>query len=175
MPELKAPRPNYQAEVSLFFGDKEHLFRLSLREIGLLQNRCGGVGFGVIFDRIMTGGYFVEDVYETLRLGLEGGKMPAAEATKLVDAYIIPIMRDNDPASPYNTARAVLAAAMFGLDEIVSADEKEKPLEDKKKENSDAAVTTGGLTSPSSTDKGPASGGRPRKSRRAPSTPSTPP
>lgn len=168
MNEGKKPLPTYSAEVTLFFGDADHLFRLRIREIGLLQNRCSA-GFGEIISRVNGGGFHILDVYETIRLGLEGGGMAPVEAAKLATAYIDgqPLAREGDPSSPLAVARVVLSAALFGMDELVEPGEEL----DKKKDE----TTMGESASPSSTDKEPASTGPQRKSRRSRSTSLTPP
>jgi hypothetical protein len=100
------------AEIVYPFGDDEHTFRLGIKELEELQEKCDA-GPGFVLGRLMSPNleWRIEDVRHTLRLGLIGGGMPATDAIKLVKRYV-----DDRPAWAENakTALAVLAVAIFG-------------------------------------------------------------
>lgn len=117
---------NRKSEVELEFGDGPHLFALKIAQIEELQDKCGA-GIEEIYQRLWTGKSRLEDVFETLRLGLIGGGMPAIPARKLVEQYVLPLSSPGDPASPLTTARVVVSAIMVGLSELA---EDETPGKD---------------------------------------------
>lgn len=97
-------------EVTLEFGDGEHLFKLPLKMIAELQEKCGGVGIGTIYRRVLTGDYRGEDLVETVRCGLVGGGMPGPDARKLIDRYC-----DTWPLDVWHQhAMAILGACVQG-------------------------------------------------------------
>lgn len=59
-------------EVWLEFADGEYLFKLKLPQLAELQEKCSA-GIGTIYMRVTLGDYRVEDLVETIRLGLIGG------------------------------------------------------------------------------------------------------
>lgn len=117
---------NPKAEVILEWADGEYLFALKGKEIEELQQICGKVGFGAIFQRVSLGQWFWGDLYHTIRLGLIGGGMGAVEAKRLTDMYIsqekpsAPLIRG--PNSPETVAIAVLRAVMHGFEDISSGE-----------------------------------------------------
>lgn len=117
---------NLKAEVVLEWGDGEYAFALKGAQIEELEQVCGKVGFGVIFQRVMLGTWFWADIYQTVRLGLIGGGMGAVEAKRLTDTYIgrekpnVPLAAG--PNNPESVARAVLGAAMHGFEDIPSGE-----------------------------------------------------
>lgn len=115
-----------KAEIALEWADGEYLFALKGAQIEELQAQCGNVGFGAIHLRVLTGVWFWGDLYHTVRLGLMGGGMGAVEAKRLTDRYIgqetdsetrVPLGKG--PNSPLSVARAVMNAAMFGIEEAI--------------------------------------------------------
>jgi hypothetical protein len=71
------------APFSIVWPGGEHLFRLNLGEIRALQDSCGSSPFEVA-ERLFTRKPKINDVIETLRLGLIGGGMKQDEAGRLV-------------------------------------------------------------------------------------------
>lgn len=100
------------AEIVTPFGDDEHTFRLGIKELEELQDKCDA-GPGFVLGRLMSPRleWRIEDVRHSLRLGLIGGGMPATDAIKLVKRYV-----DDRPAWAENAkvAQCVLAMAIFG-------------------------------------------------------------
>lgn len=119
---------NPKAEIVLEWGGGEHLFSLKGAQIEELEQICGKVGFGAIYQRVSLGVWFWGDLYHTVRLGLIGGGMGAVEAKRLTDMYIgkeqkgVPLA--GGPDSPESIARAVLGAVMHGFEDIPSGGAK---------------------------------------------------
>lgn len=110
---------NTRAEIVLFFGDAEYLFSLKVAQIEELERVCNASIFDIV-QRVLSGHAFLCDIRGTIRLGLIGGGMPPVRAEQLQKLYVdaVPINRDNDPASPFRIAKAVLIALMIGIDEL---------------------------------------------------------
>ncbi len=106
-----------KGEVELEWADGEFLFALRGAQIEELQRVCGDVGFGVIYQRVMLGAWSFSDIKHTVRLGLIGGGMDPIEARRKVDAYVVPPLV-NGPNNPEKLARAILQAAMHGVDTL---------------------------------------------------------
>lgn len=98
------------ATIRLDFGDDEHAFRLRIGELRELQELCDA-GPPLVLTRLASHAYKVEDVRETLRLGLIGGGMVTTDAVRLVRRYC-----DELPAWGENAKLAymILGAALFG-------------------------------------------------------------
>lgn len=83
--------------VDLSWGDGEHSFRLPIKQLQELEEKCGAGTFEIygrlsptkdVFGNVAAApAWRVADLYHTIRLGLVGGGMPAHEAVKLVDRY----------------------------------------------------------------------------------------
>ena len=96
--------------VELNWPGGEHAFRLRLGELQALQEKCDA-GPEMVLQRIRLGVWQVNDLVETLRLGLIGAGMERDAARKLVvDAFErTPLMEFKTPAIE------VLAAALIGV------------------------------------------------------------
>lgn len=93
------------------FAGRERRFQLRLGEIGELE-RSSRAGIGEITERVIAGRFYAADIWDTLRLGLEGGGMDEPEATALLARF-----RDK-PLLPYvGLASDILAAAIAGVPE----------------------------------------------------------
>jgi hypothetical protein len=114
------------AEVILDWGGGKHAFCLRIKQIGDLQKACNA-GLGMIFNRLMTNMFYIEDITETIRFGLIGGGMPPVKAAEMISTFVDgqPIDRDSDPSSPLKIAKAVIASAYFGLTEEEDAPKKD--------------------------------------------------
>lgn len=94
--------------VRLFAG-RERRFQLRIGEIGELERICGA-GIGEITNRIILGNFFGRDIWETIRLGLEGGGTTEMEASALLARY------GSQPIIPYvGLASDILAASLAGV------------------------------------------------------------
>ncbi|WP_341989757.1 GTA-gp10 family protein [Azorhizobium sp. AG788] len=117
-------------DITLTWGDGEHLFRLGIGQLRELQEKASAVrvrmgaepiGPAFLAAEIGSGRWLVDDLRETLRLGLIGGGLKPLEALTLVQRYV-----DDRPLNEnVIPAYAVLSAALVGaLDEPVG---KEAP------------------------------------------------
>lgn len=93
------------------WADGEHKFRLPIGLLRELQDKCKA-GPPLIFQRLRLNVWEVDDIRETIRLGLIGGGMKPTEALVLVIRYIDEPLRlmDNVPV-----ALEVLGAALVGV------------------------------------------------------------
>lgn len=66
----------------LVWDGGEHNFRLGIGELRALQ-QATGVGPAFLMGRVISSQWFVDDLVETVRLGLIGGGMSEAEAKRL--------------------------------------------------------------------------------------------
>jgi hypothetical protein len=120
--------------LTLHYGDGEYLFDLKLPQLAELQEKCGA-GVFKVYSRVLRGRYllegetvaltgegeaFVEDLFETIRLGLIGGgrgivngkevPVSAMTAKLLVERYSHPApLRES-----WATAAAILGARIEG-------------------------------------------------------------
>lgn len=97
------------ASLTMDWGDGEHRFRLAIGQLRELQDKCGA-GPAEILRRITDGTWRIDDLRETLRLGLIGGGMQPVKALVLVQRYVDvrPLMESVPPA------QSVLLAALVG-------------------------------------------------------------
>ncbi|TDR94205.1 gene transfer agent family protein [Enterovirga rhinocerotis] len=92
------------------FGGKTRRFQLRLGEISELE-RLSRAGIGEIMLRLAGHRFYAADVWETIRLGLEGGGMHDALATALVERY------HTRPIADYlDLAGKILSAAVTGVE-----------------------------------------------------------
>lgn len=151
--------------VELEFADGAYLFKLGLPQIAELQTKCGTpsqkVGIGEIFARVLKGrysrvdggsiglpeegAYHVEDLLETIRLGLLGGNhglvngvpvtVDPLSARRLVEAYCYPA---RPLSESWTLAAAILSATIIGY----QAKTPEQRPEKKKRVRKKAGLTT---------------------------------
>jgi hypothetical protein len=100
------------------WADGRYAFHLGLDQIEELQRLCKA-GFGEISTRLFSGQYYIQDIYETIRLALIGGGMAPTIALDKMDAYVYrkPVNRAGDPSSPHVLAMAIFAAVINGIEE----------------------------------------------------------
>lgn len=123
--------------VTIAWADGEHRFRLPIGQLRELQEKCDA-GPAFILGRLQSGRWLIDDVRETLRLGLIGGGMSPGEALKLVQRYFDerPKMESIQPAM------AVLLSALVGTgDEPLGKAEAAKD-QDLSAENSPSPPST---------------------------------
>lgn len=114
------------AEVELRFADGTYLFKLGLKQIEELQDKCGNSGFAEITNRVIREEWTIQDIYHSIRLGLIGGGLPPVKALELVDRYVDgkPLFSDIDPSCPSRVALAVLGAAYYGVTKLSEGEDK---------------------------------------------------
>lgn len=95
--------------ISFEWADGEKTFRLALGQLRELQEKCDA-GPPHIYHRLESDTWLVDDVVETLRLGLIGGGADQAKARTLVQRYAGPgtFMENVRPAM------MIIAAALVG-------------------------------------------------------------
>lgn len=129
------------------FAGRRRKFQLRIGEIGELERLCGA-GLGEIMVRLSAHRFYLADIRETIRLGLEGGGESEPAATALV-------MRNVDPTpigEHLQLAADILSAAVTGVP-------VEAPGKDRAAGSDDAPET-----SPPSTPLEPGSASRPSTS-----------
>lgn len=95
--------------VSFKWADGRHTFRLAIDQMRELQEKVDA-GPAWLLDRIRVGNWRIDDLRETIRLGLIGGGKEPLAALGLVERYI-----DKRPfAENVSPAIVILSAALFG-------------------------------------------------------------
>ena len=118
------------------FAGQARRFCLPLGKMADLERLCGA-GIGGIMVRVGTHQFKASDIWETIRLGLEGGGMSEPEATALCMSY------HDQPLIQYvELAAKVLAAAVNGVLAEDADDDK------KKEKTSEHPVTSHPSTQP---------------------------
>lgn len=114
--------------VELDWGDGRHRFALQIGRIRELQDKTA-VGPYALYRRILSGDWRVEDLTETLRLGLIGGGLKPTDALSLTRRYVEerPLLESVEPAL------SVLAWAL--LPDAAAGDEDEDGKEGGGKKN----------------------------------------
>ncbi len=104
---------NRNGRIELDFADGTYGFRLAIGELEELQEKTG-VGPYVLLKRLLTQEWLIDDVRQTIRLGLIGGGVDPIPAKKLVERYV-------DQRSDWMTnamlAQAIVSAALVGAPE----------------------------------------------------------
>lgn len=94
---------------ALTWAGGEHDFELRLEHLRALQDKCDA-GPQWILMRLSSKQWFIDDVIQPIRLGLEGGGMEKEAARKLVAKFV----EDRPLTLSVLTAQAVLMMALFG-------------------------------------------------------------
>lgn len=95
--------PHGQAKTILWPGG-EHDFLLDIGALRAIEDRCKA-GVSVVYNRLLTNEWYVDDIIQPLRLGLIGGGMTDRQAKALIESSY-------DVANYY--ALAIPAAAVLG-------------------------------------------------------------
>ena len=119
-------------EVELVWADGEHKFNIAkVAQILELEEKCGA-GLPEILTRLSEGKWKLNDLRETVRLGLIGAGLDPLKALGLVQKYV-----DNRPLTEsVQVAMVVIMAALVG----VTGDQpgkKEKAERDKEPQSSE--------------------------------------
>ncbi|MBU0642405.1 MAG: gene transfer agent family protein [Alphaproteobacteria bacterium] len=89
----------------------EHEFALRLGELRALQDKCDA-GPEEVFNRLRLGTWRVDDILETIRLGLIGGGLEKAEARKVINTV------EGNPLVQFKlVAITILADALIGVED----------------------------------------------------------
>ena len=129
-------------EITQAFAGANYRFAFGIDQLRELQEKTGD-GPRPIYRRLCEGEWRVDDIRETLRLGLIGGGMSPSKATALIARHVDrrPLMENERPA------RDALASVLVPF--------REYPLGGKAR--AAEAKTTDASTSPPSTDPAPSS------------------
>jgi hypothetical protein len=142
--------------VPISWGDGEYLFNVARIGVALeLEEKCGA-GLSEIMQRLLTDRWKINDVRETLRLGLIGGGTKPEDAKKLLRRYF----EDTPIGEHVPVARVILMAAILG----VPGDPVGKP-----KTEGTETEDTSASSAPISSDLEPLSAGSPETSTTPPS------
>lgn len=95
--------------VTLPFVDGPKIFRLGWGELIKLQEACDA-GPYVIYRRLMMGAWKLEDISNTIRLGLIGGGMTPEQALNFVRDYV----EARPPLESIPLAQGILGIALQG-------------------------------------------------------------
>jgi len=95
--------------VTAFLGDGEYPLALPFLLAEELQRKTG-VGIGALFQRVRTLTFAINDLAETIRLGLIGGGMEPAAAFQLVETYV----KQRPLAETLPVALLILEVLWFG-------------------------------------------------------------
>lgn len=96
-------------DCTLFFGDGEYNFKLTIQGLSALQSKAQS-GIGQIYARVLAGAYYDHDLIETVRHGLIGGGMNPKGANDLIRDY-----GEQMPLDEWHRlASDILSAAMHG-------------------------------------------------------------
>ncbi|WP_454914983.1 gene transfer agent family protein [Xanthobacter sediminis] len=132
----------FDARVTIPWGDGDHVFRLALEHLLELQEKTDAGPVELLL-RIKGQGWRVQDLRETIRLGLIGGGKTPTEALVLVGRYV-----DRRPLlESVPVALEIITAALVTPDDAPG-----KPA---------AEMETGASPPPPSTDAAPSSGSDP--------------
>jgi hypothetical protein len=116
------------------FAGQERRFKLPLGKIADLE-RISGAGIGAIMVRLATHQFKASDIWEPIRLGLEGGGMSEPEATATCMAY-----HDEPLMWRAELASQILQAAVNGIPQEGADDSKKKNSENESQEISESST-----------------------------------
>lgn len=105
------------------FAGQGRRFKLPLGKIADLERICGA-GIGAIMVRLATHQFKASDIWEPIRLGLEGGGMSEPEATAMCMGY-----HDEPLMWRAELASQILQAAVNGIPEDATDNSKKKSNE----------------------------------------------
>jgi len=103
-----------EAKTVLPWGDGKYTFRLTLSGLFELEIKCKAP-VAVLFNRMHAGEYSVNDIRETIRLGLIGGGMKDAEANALVELQFDNKISEVGFTQHHPVAYSILGAVMMGF------------------------------------------------------------
>lgn len=106
---------NRNGLVEFDFADGAYGFRLAVGELEELQEKTG-CGPYTLLRRLLANDWRLEDVRETIRLGLIGGGVKPTDALNLIRRYID---QRSDWLNNAMLAQAIVSAALIGAPEEV--------------------------------------------------------
>lgn len=117
--------------VDIKWADGEYPFRLGLGQLRELQEKtnCGPLE---LFKRLGAGTWRVDDVYETIRIGLIGGGKKPTEALGLVQRYVL----ERPLVESVQVAQVIIMTCLYG-------DLEEKPAGETDRRGGESGQTVG--------------------------------
>lgn len=103
------------------FGGQDREFKLTVTAIARLEGRMNS-GIGAIYSRLASQQWFQDDIWETIRFGLQGSGMDEPSAINTVSA-----VKDADDATigPYvQLAADIISAHLNAMDQAALAMER---------------------------------------------------
>lgn len=100
------------ARIELDWADGTYAFRLAWAQLAELQEKTNA-GPYVVFARLESDVWRIEDIAHTIRLGLIGGGMSPTDALKKVRAYV----EERPLLESVPLAKAILEVALVGAPE----------------------------------------------------------
>ncbi len=100
------------ARVELDWADGTYAFRLAWAQLAELQEKTNA-GPYVVFARLESDVWRIEDIAHTIRLGLIGGGMPPTDALKKVRTYV----EERPLLESVPLAKTILQVALVGAPE----------------------------------------------------------
>ncbi|KAA9369563.1 gene transfer agent family protein [Ochrobactrum quorumnocens] len=134
------------ASISLDFADGTHKFRLAWGQLAELQESCDA-GPYIIYERLNNRTWRLNDIRETIRIGLIGGGMTPPAALTLVRRYV----EERPPLETLPYAKAILSVALIGAPEENVGEPK---AASRKKPRKSTTSRTGKFDLPQSTETG---------------------
>lgn len=130
-------------------GGEDEFCLAAVGDVLALEEKCG-CGIGMVFNRLVSGTFYLNDIREPIRLGLVGAGMSPEKAMVKVKAHV-----DNNPrglAPSIVVATAIVEAVIVGVpDDQVgkkqAADAETAPV---------SSTTTGASAAPQSSELEPA-------------------
>lgn len=98
--------------VAFEWADGHYSFRLGLGDIRELQEKCDA-GPAFIMGRLIDGSWRVDDIYQTIRLGLIGGGLTPVKALAVCQKYVAgrPLLEN------ILAAQLILQSALAGVED----------------------------------------------------------
>jgi len=130
-------------EIELAWADGQHKFNIArVGQILELEEKCGS-GLSEVFSRLREGKWKLNDIRETIRLGLIGAGEDPLKALALITRYV-----DQRPlVESVQVAIVIVMAALVGVpgDEVGKKEKAERAAE------AQSSETTGSSSAPQST------------------------
>ena len=101
------------AKIDQPFADGTYSFRLAYGQISELQEKCD-CGPMRLLSRLQSGDWKIEDIFETVRLGLIGGGTEPKQALKLAERYV----KERPPLENQPLALAIVFAGLAGAPDL---------------------------------------------------------
>ena len=124
--------------VAFDWADGTYSFRLAIGQLRELQDKTG-IGPAALFDRLSGRDWRVDDLRETIRLGLIGGGMDPLDALVLVRRYVDerPLLESVQPAF------RIMVAALVGVADDPAGKKKARRTRKTAVTPSDASASAG--------------------------------